>query len=95
MRYYKLLADSLPNPFDRSSYSKTEEKDSLGRMKFIYIADNTDGTPILIKRAAYEEHSSSDISNTGFYCAMNIPYRLYIDFQKFLLVSYTYSLYPY
>jgi hypothetical protein len=95
MRYYKLLTDSLPNPFNKSSFSKTEEKDSLGRMNFIYIADNTDGTPILINRAAFEEHSSADISNNGFYCAMNIPYRIYIEFQKFLLVSYTYTLYRY
>lgn len=95
MSYYKLLTDSLPNPFDKSSFSKVEEKDSLGRMNFIYIADNTDGTPILIERTAFEEHSSTDISNTGFYCAMNIPYRLHIEFQKFLLFSYTYTKYPY
>jgi hypothetical protein len=94
MRYYSLLPDSLPNPFSSSSYSKVEAKDSLGRMNFIYIADNSDGTPVLINRNFFNRCSSS-VSDAGFYCAMNVPYRIYMEFQKFLLRSYTTTLYYY
>lgn len=94
MRYYKLIADSLPNPFLATS-AKNEKKDSLGKMDYIYIADNFDGTPICINKSAFEDTAASDISEAGFYCAMNIPFRIYWQLQEFSLICYSYKLYRY
>ena len=82
MRYYKPLSDSLPNPF-RKMFPLIDKKDKLGKMDFVYIADNFDGTPICINKSVFEDNRSDDISKIGFYCAMNIPYRLYFKLLKY------------
>jgi hypothetical protein len=94
MRYYKLISDSLQNPFVRPSL-KFEITNKLGNMDYIYIADNFDGTPICIYKSSFEDASTDNISNTGFYCAMNIPYRLYWKLQEFSLITYSFKLYRY
>ena len=94
MRYYKLLSDSLPNPFSLTS-PRFEKKNYLGKMNYTYIADNSDGTPICIYNSAFEDTNGRNISKTGFYCAMNIPFRIYWELQEFSLISYSYRLYRY
>jgi hypothetical protein len=94
MRYFKYLADSLPNPFLMSS-PQTEIKNKFGELNYIYMADNADGTPICINRSALEFISGDDLANNGFYCAMNIPYRLYWKLQEFWLINYSQHLYRY
>ena len=94
MRYYKILADSLPNPF-AMTFPRVASKDSLGKLNYIYIADNSDGSPICIYKSAFEDNSSTDISNSGFYCAMNIPFRLYWKLAEFSLINYSPRLYRY
>lgn len=94
MRYYHLLADSLSNPFIwQAPY--TEKKDKLGKMDYIYIADNLDGTPICIYKSAFEDNSANYISNTGFYCAMNLPFRILWKLQEFSLINYSNKIYRY
>jgi hypothetical protein len=82
MRYYKQVSDSLPNPFVRP-YDSNVEKDSIGKMPFIYITDNYDGTPVCIYRKAFQEATADKIPGTGFYCAMNIPFRIYRKLQEY------------
>ncbi len=88
MRYYKLLSDSLPDPF-RKDYPRVDKKNKLGNMDFVYIADNYDGTPICIKKSVFEDNLTNDVSKEGFYCAMNIPYRLYLKLHEYSLVEYS------
>jgi len=78
MYYHSSLPNTLPNPFLKETIPYIE-KDSLGRMDFVYIADNSDGTPVCIYRHALDEASSDNnmIYTRGFYCAMNLSYRLY------------------
>lgn len=77
MRYFKYFADSLPNPFKRE-YPHIDKKDKYGSMSFIYIADNFDSSPICINKSIFEENFATDISNKGFYCAMNLPYSILV-----------------
>ena len=87
MRYYKLLSDSLPDPF-RKDYPRIDKKNKFGKMDFVYIADNYDGTPICINKSVFEDNLTNDISKEGFYCAMNIPYRLYLQLQEYSFIEY-------
>ena len=94
MRYYKLIADSLLNPFKRPS-PESENPDKFGNMSYIYIADNYDATPICIYKSAFEDKNDNDISNTGFYCAMNLPYRIYWKLQEFYFIKFPNKFYLY
>jgi hypothetical protein len=94
IRYYKLVSDSLPDPFVLTS-ERMEKKNNLGKLDYIYIADNTDGTPICIYRSAFEDSNADDISDAGFYCAMNVPFRIYWKLQEFSLIKYSYRLFRY
>lgn len=94
MRYYALIADSLPNPFLRPS-PESGNPDNFGSMNYIYIADNYDATPICIYKSAFEDMNDYDNSNTGFYCAMNLPYRLYWKLQEFSFRKGSYKFYRY
>jgi len=87
LRYYKIIADSLANPFNRAS-TVFEEVNSLGKMNYIYIADNYDATPICVYKTVFEE-DHDNISNSGFYCAMNLPYRIYWKLQEFSFIKYS------
>jgi len=78
MRFYNLLADSLPNPFKRDVINE-DKKNKYGKMDFIYIANNYDGTPICIDYSVFEEDLTNNVSNSGFYCAMNLPYNLLLS----------------
>ena len=88
MRYYKLLSDSLPDPF-RKDYPRIDKKNKLGNMDFVYIADNYDGTPICINKSVFEDNLINDISKEGFFCAMNIPYRLILKLQEYSFLEYS------
>ena len=81
MRYYPILCDKLSNPFD-TKLSSLENKNNLGKMSFSYFADNFDGKPICIYTSEFEDHSTANISETGFYYAMNVPYRIFMEIQK-------------
>jgi len=94
LRYYKIIAENLGNPFNRAT-PVFEKVDSLGKMKYIYIADNFDASPILICKTLLEEDNDTSTTCLGFYCAMNIPYRIYWKMQKFHFIKYhNIKLYP-
>lgn len=64
------------NPFEPKNQRYLQEKDSIGRMPFIWIGDEVDGTPILLKREEVGQNEYDE--NSGFFCVINIPYRLYL-----------------
>lgn len=94
LRYYRLISDSTANPFVWKA-PNFEEKDSLCKMDYVYIADNFDGTPICIYKSAFEDKTADDISNTGFYCVMNVPFRIFWELQKSSLLDFPNKLYRY
>lgn len=94
LRYYKLIVDSLHDPFVYPR-SNSEQKDEYGRTDYVYIADNYDGTPICIYKSALEENNMDDVTKNGFYCAMNIPFRLNWELQQFTYIIYSYRHYRY
>jgi hypothetical protein len=94
-RYYSVFCDSLPNPFAYKKPYNTEEKNEQGKMSYRYIADNFDGKPICLYRTEFENQSGSNISESGFYCAMNMPYRIMLEIQKHSLLGMPGSIYRY
>jgi len=86
LRYYKIIADSIANPFLRTTLV-FEVVDSLGKMNYMYIADNYDASPILIYKTVLEEDNEASKTYSGFYCAMNIPYRIYWKLQEFHFIK--------
>jgi len=51
-------------------------------MPFIWIADEVDGTPVLIKNE--QDIEDNMMKNEGFYCVMNLPYRMYLKKEYFM-----------
>ncbi|MFH0893746.1 MAG: SUMF1/EgtB/PvdO family nonheme iron enzyme [Bacteroidota bacterium] len=94
MRYYKFVSDNQKNPFIFPP-RRMDDNDSLGKLNFIYIADNPDGSPICLYRTAFAESHADDITNTGFYCAMNLPYRIWWNLQEFDFINYSKRFYRY
>jgi len=83
-RYYAAFCDSLPNPFTYK-FSTLDIKNEFGKMSFIYIADNFDGKPICLYDTEFENSSGGNISETGFYYAMNISYRIFLELQRYTI----------
>lgn len=81
MYYFSPFTDTLPNPFSWN-IPLTIKKDRYGKMDYVYIADNYDGTPVCIKKTVFTEDNQDVISQVGFYCAMNINYHIFIEMQK-------------
>lgn len=73
------------NPFLPVNWKLLSEKDSIGRMPFIWVADEKDGTPLLVFRKKKAEPETA--TAYGFYCAMDLPYRIYLKRE------YGYALY--
>ncbi|MEI7595665.1 MAG: SUMF1/EgtB/PvdO family nonheme iron enzyme [Bacteroidota bacterium] len=81
VRYYNIYCDSLQNPFFKTS-AKAEIKNEFGKMPFVYVGDNFDGTPICLMKTEFEDNSNK-IAETGFYCEMNVPYRVLIEIMSY------------
>lgn len=92
LRYFKPITSNAANPFVRLTPS-SEEGDYFGKMNYVYIADNFDATPICIYKSVFEERNDNNYS--GFYCAMNIPYRLLWELQESRFIKYSKNIYRY
>jgi len=98
--YYSSYNDESPgyNYFDKNTldyiYSNDtidSEKDELGKMHdFFWLADEKDGTPILLKRNLYEKNDLQPI-NDGFYCVLSLPFRIQTDRNNNFFSKYTFK----